>query len=116
MFFVPQSIGGATRVAQDYVEELLLDETTDCDVTVLCTEYDHWQTDIGKKKKLKEQTDLEQNGAIDETNKTYSLSGTTAEELIELETSLKDQGEQKYKYRESISIDYSNWKGPKWFD
>ena len=114
VFFAPQSIGGATRVAQDYVEEMLLDETTDYDVTVLCTEYDHWQTDIGKKKKkLKEQTNLEENGAIDETNKSYSLNGTTAEELIELETSLKDQEEQKYKYRESISIDYSNWKGAK---
>ena len=71
VFFAPQSIGGATRVAQDYVEEMLLDETIDYDVTVLCTEYDHWQSDIQKiSKKLKQ-----------------------------------------YKYRESISIDYSNWKG-----
>ena len=47
VFFAPQSVGGATRVAQDYVQDIY-DQTIDYDVTALCTDYDRWQTDIGK--------------------------------------------------------------------
>ena len=50
--------------------------------------------------------------AIDETNKPYSLSGTTAKELIELETSFKIK-KNKSTGTVNQSADYSNWKGAK---
>ena len=55
VFFAPQSVGGATRVAQDYVERMLSDQDIDYDVTVLCTDYDRWQADIGNNKRNIEQ-------------------------------------------------------------
>jgi glycosyltransferase involved in cell wall biosynthesis len=44
-FFAPQSVGGATRVAQDRVRELLASSTPEqpVEVTVLCTDLDPWQ-------------------------------------------------------------------------
>lgn len=44
-FFAPQSVGGATRVAQDRVRELLAASTSErpVEVTVLCTDLDPWQ-------------------------------------------------------------------------
>ena len=46
-FFAPQSVGGATRVAQDRVRELLAgnESCTAADVTVLCVDLDPWQGD-----------------------------------------------------------------------
>jgi len=41
-FFAPQSVGGATRVAQDRVRELLAD-SVEPEVTVLCVDLDPWQ-------------------------------------------------------------------------
>ena len=41
-FFAPQSVGGATRVAQNRVRELL-DQADAPDVTVLCVDLDPWQ-------------------------------------------------------------------------
>jgi glycosyltransferase involved in cell wall biosynthesis len=43
VFFAPQSIGGATRVAQDQVREILQDHADAYDVTVLCIDHDPWQ-------------------------------------------------------------------------
>jgi len=44
-FFAPQSVGGATRVAQNRVRELLAGSATEApaDVTVLCVDLDSWQ-------------------------------------------------------------------------
>jgi glycosyltransferase involved in cell wall biosynthesis len=44
-FFAPQSVGGATRVAQDRVRELLASGTAEqtVEVTVLCTDLEPWQ-------------------------------------------------------------------------
>ncbi|QVL52563.1 MAG: glycosyltransferase [Cyanobium sp. M30B3] len=43
VFFAPQSVGGATRVAQDQVREILHDHADAYDVTVLCIDHDPWQ-------------------------------------------------------------------------
>ena len=43
VFFAPQSIGGATRVAQDQVREILQTNDNAYDVTVLCIDHDPWQ-------------------------------------------------------------------------
>lgn len=43
VFFAPQSLGGATRVAQDQVREILKDHADAYDVTVLCIDHDPWQ-------------------------------------------------------------------------
>jgi len=43
VFFSPQSIGGATRVAQDQVLELLDRHRDAYDITVLCADHDPWQ-------------------------------------------------------------------------
>lgn len=43
VFFAPQSFGGATRVAQDQVREILKDHADAYDVTVLCIDHDPWQ-------------------------------------------------------------------------
>nr|WP_115094642.1 glycosyltransferase [Synechococcus sp. UW106] len=43
VFFAPQSIGGATRVAQDYVKQMLSDPEINYDITILCVDNDRWQ-------------------------------------------------------------------------
>ena len=43
VFFAPQSFGGATRVAQDQVRDILKDHGDTYDVTVLCIDHDPWQ-------------------------------------------------------------------------
>ncbi len=43
VFFAPQSFGGATRVAQDHVRELIQKNPDVYDVTVLCIDHDPWQ-------------------------------------------------------------------------
>jgi glycosyltransferase involved in cell wall biosynthesis len=43
VFFAPQSIGGATRVTQDHVRELVDHGGNRRDVTVLCIDHDPWQ-------------------------------------------------------------------------
>ncbi|TVS07099.1 MAG: glycosyltransferase [Cyanobium sp. PLM2.Bin73] len=43
VFFAPQSVGGATRVAQDQVREILQHHPDAYDVTVLCIDHDPWQ-------------------------------------------------------------------------
>ena len=46
-FFAPQSVGGATRVAQDRVLELVGMGRDNVEVTVLCVELDPWQGPSG---------------------------------------------------------------------
>ena len=43
VFFAPQSVGGATRVAQDQVLDILENHGDLYDVTVLCIDHDSWQ-------------------------------------------------------------------------
>jgi len=108
VFFAPQSFGGATRVAQDYVQRMLADQDVNYDVTVLCTDYDCWQTDLDKKDNH-EITDVEELGVLHKDTNS-SLHGTTETELIDLKNTLK---QQKISYRNSVSIDYANWRGAK---
>ena len=109
VFFAPQSVGGATRVAQDYVQNMLKDPNIEYDVTVLCTDYERWQSDIGIKRKntTKGKSDSK---SIEKSNRIYSMFGTNAEELIQLKSSL---GIGENHYRDSMTIDYSNWTGAK---
>ncbi|QEY32397.1 glycosyltransferase [Synechococcus sp. RSCCF101] len=46
-FFAPQSVGGATRVAQDRVRQLLAQGDQAPEVTVLCVDLDPWQGSPG---------------------------------------------------------------------
>ena len=109
VFFAPQSVGGATRVAQDYVQNMLKDPNIEYDVTVLCTDYERWQSDIGIKRKntTKGKSDSK---SIEKSNRINSMFGTNAEELIQLKSSL---GIGENHYRDSMTIDYSNWTGAK---
>ena len=110
VFFAPQSVGGATRVAQDYVQSMLSDETIDYDVTVLCTDYDRWQTDFGKNKKNANKQIKSEELATIRDIKSCSLYGTTADELIPFQ---EKWGQVDVDYRDSITIDHSNWRGAK---
>ena len=99
VFFAPQSVGGATRVAQDYVERMLSDQDIDYDVTVLCTDYDRWQADIGNNKRNIEQ---------DADSEPSSLSQSGAAKRAG-----RDINHQDHQYRDSLTIDRSNWRGAK---
>ena len=85
VFFAHQSIGGATRVAQDYVQEMLIDQQINYEVTVLCTEYNNWQSDPPNLQDLKR---------------------------IEQEPFLSDLQDVNYvDYRNEVQVDVSNWRG-----
>ena len=43
VFFAPQSVGGATRVAQDQVKTVIEQAGDNYEVTVLCVDHDPWQ-------------------------------------------------------------------------
>lgn len=43
VFFAPQSVGGATRVAQDQVKAVIDQAGDNYEVTVLCIDHDSWQ-------------------------------------------------------------------------
>ena len=53
--------------------------------------------------------------AIGEKNKSYSLSGTTAEELIELKTSLKIKENKSTSTANRSALTTAIGKVPKWF-
>ena len=109
VFFAPQSVGGATRVAQDYVLNMLKDPKIEYDVTVLCTDYERWQSDIGIKRKNTTKA-TSKSKSIENADRIYSTFGTNAEEFKQLKSSL---GIAESHYRDSMTIDYSNWKGAK---
>merc|ERR1712078_779060 len=44
VFFAPNSVGGATRIAQDQVRALCENRGESWDVTVLCTDPDPWMS------------------------------------------------------------------------
>jgi glycosyltransferase involved in cell wall biosynthesis/tetratricopeptide (TPR) repeat protein len=52
VFFAPQSIGGATRVAQDQVLQLLQRAGDRYEVTVLCADHGPWQHDEAEQPQL----------------------------------------------------------------
>ena len=110
VFFAPQSVGGATRVAQDYVQDMINDQTIDYDVTVLCTDYDRWQTDIGKNRKDVDQESESLEVEATNAKQLSSLFGTTAGELIQLK---EIWNQDNIGYRDSISVDHSHWRGAK---
>ena len=105
VFFAPQSIGGATRVAQDYVDDLLNDPDVDYDVTVLCTDYDHWQSDPPELT-----PPLDQPVGLSAHHKTQSLTttGSSREAVAHLRGQMVEQGSD---YRDEIGLDLSFWKG-----
>ena len=85
VFFAHQSVGGATRVAQDYVQTMLTDHQTDYDITVLCTEYNNWQSDPVNLQNLQD---------------------------VEKEPFLSDLEDIKYlNYQDEVPVDVSNWRG-----
>ena len=87
VFFAHQSLGGATRVAQDYVQAMLTDQQINYEVTVLCTEYNNWQADPPNLQNFKE---------------------------IEQEPFLTDLQHINYvDYRNQLQVDVSNWRGAK---
>jgi hypothetical protein len=87
VFFAHQSIGGATRVAQDYVQTMLTDDQTNYEITVLCTEYNNWQSDPANLQNLKE---------------------------IEQEPFLADLQHIDYQnYQQKVQVDVSHWRGAK---
>lgn len=107
VFFAPQSIGGATRVAQDYVDDLLNDPSIDYDITVLCTDYDHWQSDpassagsLGPKDQTEE--DMAAQG------QSFTASGATARDIAQLRGQLIAQ---QTDFKDAIGLDVSYWKG-----
>ena len=88
---------------------MLTDQHTNYEVTVLCTEYDRWQTDIGKKGLNKEEIkDSKDTSSSMHLKKNESLYGTNAAELLKLQTELSEQDNS---YRDSITIDESEWHG-----
>ena len=109
VFFAPQSVGGATRVAQDYVLNMLKDPKIEYDITVLCTDYERWQSDIGIKRKNTTKA-TSKSKSIENADRIHSTFGTNAEEFKQLKSSL---GIAESHYRDSMTIDYSNWKGAK---
>ncbi len=87
VFFAHQSLGGATRVAQDYVKAMLTDQQINYEVTVLCTEYNNWQADPPNLQNFKE---------------------------IEHEPFLTDLQYINYvDYKNKLQVDISNWRGAK---
>ena len=48
VYFAPQSVGGATRIAQDQVRAIQEQLGDQWEVTVLCTESESWQADLDR--------------------------------------------------------------------
>ena len=87
VFFAHQSIGGATRVAQDYVRAMMEDRQTNYEITVLCTEYNNWQANPVNLQNLKEH---------------------------EQEPFLTDLQQLNYiNYKDKVQVDVSTWHGAK---
>ena len=108
VFFAPQSIGGATRVAQDYVDDLLNDPQVDYDITVLCTDYDHWQSDpIGLNDSIVQKSGDDQ-VLIEFQQKRFTSSGSTSKDVAEIWGRLIDQSSD---YKSELGLDISFWKG-----
>ncbi|MGB1775417.1 MAG: glycosyltransferase [Synechococcus sp.] len=107
VFFAPQSIGGATRVAQDYVDDLLNDPSIDYDITVLCTDYDHWQSDPPSIAGSLDSTEqIEEDLAAQ--GQSFTASGSTAKQIAQLRGQLIAQ---QTDYKDAIGLDVSYWKG-----
>ena len=111
VYFAPQSVGGATRVAQDYVKAMLNDPKINWDVTVLCTEYDHWHSDHGQKRPHKKRTEdaipLEIIQTAQQKSDIANSYGADLQTLREINRDI----DMETAYKESISVDVSSWHG-----
>ena len=85
VYFAPQSIGGATRVAQDYVRDMLADSEIDHEVTILCIDCDNWQANPLSVEKRKEEIKL--------TNSTKNESDNENNNQVENPTPAKSENE-----------------------
>ena len=116
VYFAPQSIGGATRVAQDYVQDMLDDPNINYDVTVLCTEYDHWHSNHGLQHPPKKHEEPAISANIIQSTEVFArhISGNTsdANTLREINKDLNDN-ESFIDYQRSLSVDTSYWNGVK---
>lgn len=112
VYFAPQSVGGATRVAQDYVREMLDDPDTNYEVTVLCTEYDHWQSNHGQKRPPKQRSEEAIPFKIIQATEQQAaeLSNYTSD-LQTLKEINKEIDDEVINYHEEISLDISYWRG-----
>lgn len=108
VFFAPQSVGGATRVAQDYVDDLLADSSVDYDITVLCTDYDHWQSDPASVVASPDQIGVPDQISLSSHDQSFTSSGASAQEIAQLRGQLIEQDSD---YRKAIGLDISHWKG-----
>lgn len=112
VYFAPQSIGGATRVAQDYVQEMLDDPETNYEVTVLCTEYDHWQSNHGQKRPPKQRSEEAiPFKIIQATEQQASELSNYTSDLQTLKEINKEIDDEVINYNEQISLDISYWRG-----
>ena len=112
VYFAPQSIGGATRVAQDYVREMLDDPNTNYEVTILCTEFDHWQSDNGQKRPPKQRSEEAIPFKIIQATQQHAdkLSNHNPD-LQTLREINKEIDEEVINFHEQISLDVSFWHG-----
>ena len=108
VFFAPQSIGGATRVAQDYVDDLLNDPEVDYDITVLCTDYDHWQSDPVVLQESLALESFDAQALIESKQKRFTSSGATWADVAALRGRLIDQSAD---YKSELGLDISFWRG-----
>ena len=110
VFFAPQSIGGATRVAQDYVKKMADDKHINHDITVLCVDYANWQSGLksDQKKQNKELTgeDGPESNSDQNSTRLYSPLSTTLEEIDNLSENLIPD---KIDYHDQVHVDISYW-------
>ena len=110
VFFAPQSVGGATRVAQDYVKKMSEDKKINYDITVLCVDYANWQSGLKsadqKAGKILTSNDDSESKSDKNSTRLYSPSSTTLDEINALTKNLISD---KIGYRDKIHVDISYW-------
>ena len=117
VFFAPQSMGGATRVAQNYVQDMLNNSEINYDVTVLCIDYDNWQTNppfVNKKKEVPKSENNTKNDLKKEIELKLKLPEQTLtdiEDLTKESDALIGSDMEEICYRDAIYVDESHWKG-----
>lgn len=109
VFFAPQSIGGATRVAQDYVKKLSNDATTNYNITVLCVDYANWQSGLqSADKTLKEFANESESIKDQYSTSIFSPTSTTSDEIEVLDEKFRPK---KIDCHDKVHIDVSYWNG-----
>ncbi len=109
VFFAPQSVGGATRVAQDYVKKMSNDATINYNITVLCVDYANWQSGLQSVNKTPEELAHESELTEDQhSTRIFSPTSTTSDELEVLNKKLRPE---KIDCHDKVHIDISHWNG-----